>query len=250
MRLFKIACFFIVTTIILAGCGLVGSSGGDNDDDGNETEPTEYDLTVSASPSEGGSVIPSSISFTGDTTITVEARSNEGWAFTKWTGDQEASENPSEFTLSENTELTANFQDQRSVYTMELKATNTTDTLTLHFGQAEGATDDFDEEMDEEWPPMDPPSGELNASFTIGDLTLSDDFRDKFDTEVEWTMNYQVGSGEDLKLEWNLTDDTKINGNLILTDESSSFEVDMLSESTHTISSSTSGTLLIQYNRD
>jgi uncharacterized repeat protein (TIGR02543 family) len=204
-------------------------------------------LSVSASPSNGGSVSPASGSYEEGQDITVEATSNEGWTFDSWTGDQQSSNNPLTFTISENTDLTANFEDQRSVYTMELIATNTLeDTLALHFGQADGATDGFDERLDEEWPP-NAPSGAFNTYFTINDLSLADDVRSQVDTQAEWTLKYQVDSGEDFKLEWNLIDDTKINGTLTLTDESSSFEVDMLSESTHTISGSTSGTLLINY---
>lgn len=251
IRLFKTACFSLFVLVLLSGCSLFGSSDDNNNntngEESTETETTKYNLSASSSPSEGGLVSPASGSFEENATVSVEANANEGWVFTSWTGDRETSENPLEFTITEDTELIANFEDQRSVYTMELKATNITDTLTLHFGQAVEGTDAFDQGLDEEWPPMGPPSGELNASFLINDLTLADDFRDNLETQVEWILNYQVGSGDDFKLEWKLTDDTKISGSLTLTDENNSFEVDMLSQSSHTISGSTSGKLQINY---
>ncbi len=237
MRLLKITCFAIAISMTFWGCTT-------GPDDNNE--PTEYSLSASASPSEGGTVDPSSGDFEEGSEVTVEATASEGWTFANWTGDQESSENPLTFTIDGDTEITANFEDQRSMYAMELEAIDADDTLGLGFGQADGATDGFDNGIDEEAPPP-PPEGALNAYFEIDDLDLFQDYRSNIDTQVEWTLQYQVGSGEDLKLEWSFSDETQIEGSLTLTDSDGTFEVDMLSESSHTISGATSGSVLIQY---
>ena len=116
MRLLKITCFALTISIAFCGC----SSGTGADGDEETDEPSEYSLTVSATPSEGGSVDPASGTFTADSTITVEATVNEGWEFVNWTGDQESEENPLSFSITEDTEITANFDDQRSMYTLAL----------------------------------------------------------------------------------------------------------------------------------
>jgi len=239
MRLLKTTCFAVTISIAFWGCS---SGTGPNENE----EPTEYSFSVSASPSEAGSVDPAGGSVKADSAITVEAIANEGWAFVNWTGDQESDENPLTFNIDQNIDLTANFEDQRSVYLLDLDVIDAEDTLALGFGQREGGTDSFDNGIDEEAPPA-PPEGALNAYFDINDLDLFQDYRSNTDTIVEWTLQYQVGSGEDLKLEWSFSDETQIEGSLVLTDSGGSFEVDMQSESSHTITGATSGSVIIQY---
>lgn len=246
MHLFKRIYVTVVSLLLVAGCS---SSPTSNEDNNNNNEPTEYSLSVSANPSEGGSVDPSSGTYEEGTEVSVEASANEGWAFTEWTGDQESTDNPITVTMDSDMELTANFEDQRSKYKMEVLAIEAEDTLGLQLGQLEDASQGYDDNMDQEAPPP-PPEGALNAYFEVNDLDLLKDFRSYTSKQEEWTLQYQVESGQDLQLEWQLLDDTKTPGSLTLTDESGSFEVNMFEESSYTVSGTTSGTLLIKYSYD
>lgn len=239
MRFYKLTGVTVVISIVFLSCDLFGSGNGDE-----ATE--EYNLTASASPTEGGSVTPVSGSFKENSDVSVEATAADGWAFTSWTGDMESNEKTLTFSITEDTEVTANFTDQRSVYAVDMSASDSEETIDLSFGQADGATDDFDDGQDEDAPPP-PPSDVLHTYFEIDDLDLYKDFRSNKNNNVEWILQYQVDSDKDLTLSWTITDDTKMEGDLTMTDESGSFEVDMLSESSHTISGSTSGTLTISY---
>jgi hypothetical protein len=246
MNLFKKLCPLLIVSLTLWGCGSGGGTGPGNGG-GNGSEPVEYDLSVLKNPTDGGSVDPTGGTFEEDTDVTVEATANEGFAFRDWTGAVSSSDNPVTVTITQDTEITANFDDLRSVYTVQMFAISTGDTLDLWFGQSSRGSDAFDGGVDQEAPPS-PPEGALHAYFKIDDLELYQDFRSSIDRQVAWTLQYQVDSGDDLTLEWEIVKDSKIEGDLVLTDESGTFEVDMKSDSTHTVSGSTTGTLLINYN--
>lgn len=207
-------------------------------------EEQMYSLTATASPTEGGSVDPASGTFQEGSEVSVEATPSEGWSFVNWTGDQESQENPLTFTMSGDTELTANFEDQRSFYTMSMRVIDAEDTVEVSFGQAEDATPGLDAGIDEEAPPP-PPEGALNAYFEINDLKLFQDFRSPVALQAEWALKYQIGSGQEVTLEWELTKNNQLPGSLKLSDKNSSFDINMFEEGSHAISSTTSGTLII-----
>ncbi len=251
MKLLKKICLLLIVSLIVWGCGSdggtgPGNGGGDNGGD-NEPDPVEYSLTVLKSPSDGGSVDPTGGTFEEDTEVTVEATANEGFTFREWTGVVSSEENQVTVTITEDTEIIANFDDLRSVYTVQTFAISTEDTVDLRFGQSSRGSEGFDNGVDQDAPPS-PPEGALHAYFEIDDLDLYRDFRSNINQEVAWTLQYQVGSGEDLKLEWEIINDSQIEGSLVLTDQSGTFEVDMRNNTTHTVSGTTSGTLLINYN--
>lgn len=250
MKLFKKACLLVLFSFTFWGCGSGGGTGPDNGDDNggsdNDPDPVEYDLSVLKSPSEGGSVDPTGGTYEEDTDVTVEATANEGFVFREWTGDVTSDDNPVTFTITEDTDMTANYNDLRSVYTVQMFAISTEDTVDLRFGQSSRGSDGFDDGVDQDAPPP-PPEGALHAYFEIEDLDLYRDFRSNLEQQVEWTVQYQVASDEDLNLEWEIVNDSQFEGNLLLTDESETFEVDMRNNSTHTVSGSTSGTLRINY---
>lgn len=141
--------------------------------------------------------------------------------------------------------MTANFDDLRSVYTVQMAAISSGDSVDLRFGQTSRGSDGYDGGVDVEAPPS-PPEGALYAYFEIDDLDLYRDFRSNLDQQVAWTLQYQVASGEELKLEWEIINDAQIEGNLVLVDESGN-EVDMQVEKTYTISGRTSGALSVTY---
>jgi hypothetical protein len=247
MKLCKKLCFLLIVSLTVWSCGSGGGTGPDDGGNGNDPEPVEYRLSVLKSPSEGGSVDPTGGTFEEDTDVTVEATANEGFSFREWSGAVSSTENPVTITITGDTELTANFDDLRSVYTVQMFAISTGDTVDLRFGQSSRGSDGFDGGVDQEAPPS-PPEGVLHAYFEINDLDLYRDFRSNIDQQVVWTLNYQVASGDDLKLEWDIVKDDQLEGNLVLTDQSGTFEVDMRNDTTHTETGSESGTLLINYN--
>ena len=69
-------------------------------------------LTVTASPSEGGSVSPQEGTYDAGTTVEVTATANTDYSFTGWTGDFEGSSNPVTLTMLNDQTLTANFEFQ------------------------------------------------------------------------------------------------------------------------------------------
>lgn len=209
----------------------------------------EYSLEVSESPEDAGTINTSPFGTTHEegTEITVEAEPDQGYELSEWTGDIQSEENPLSFVIEENTELTANFEELSRSYVVFLNVSDGRDTKRgLRIGQLREATDGYDASHDREAPPP-PPEGSLHAYFEVGDLELFRDVRSSYDEQPEWTLHYQLGSGEEFELDWDMTEYASVNGSLTLTDESGSFEVDMLSESSHTVTGGTSGTLLIQY---
>ncbi len=82
-----------------------------------EEQPlAEYNLTVSASPNEGGQVnkIPNKTSYTENENVTITATPNEGWNFINWRkgGQIFETEQSSTFNINENLDLTAVFNEQ------------------------------------------------------------------------------------------------------------------------------------------
>lgn len=245
MKLFNKTSLLLIFLFTFWGCGSDGGTGADNRGTDNDPEPVEYNLSVLKSPSEGGSVDPTGGTFEEDTEVTVEATANEGFVFRDWTGDVSSGDKSVTFTITEDTEITANFDDLRSVYTVQMFAITTKDTVDLRFGQSSDGSDGFDDGVDQDAPPP-PPEGALHAYFIVEDLNLYRDFRSNLDQQVEWTLQYQVASGESLNLEWEFVNNSQLEGNLLLTDESGN-EVDMRNETTYTITGSSSGTVSINY---
>jgi len=84
-----------------------------SEDDANAIEAnSKATLTVTASPSEGGSVSPQGGTYDAGTTVEVTATANTDYSFTNWTGDFEGSSNPVTLTMLTDQTLTANFEFQ------------------------------------------------------------------------------------------------------------------------------------------
>ena len=69
-------------------------------------------LTVTASPSDGGTISPQGGTYDAGTTVEVTATANTDYSFTGWTGDFEGSSNPVTLTMLTDQTLTANFEFQ------------------------------------------------------------------------------------------------------------------------------------------
>lgn len=248
MRLLKI---FGVVTLSLAFLGC-GSSTSSEEGNGNNGGPVEYSLSVSPNPSEAGSVEPASDTYQEDSEVSVEATPNENWTFTGWSGDIKSEENPITFTISEDTELTANFKDKRSDYRMAISLNHTYEydsRFHFYFGQSPSATRGYDDEIDAKAPPPPPPNA-FHAYFKTDSLKLFDDFRSDTSTHTTWNLKYQIPESDDLIMTWEAFDTTNARGALMMTNEDQSFEIDMFEQTTDTIRGTTEGTLIINYMLD
>ncbi|WP_148898698.1 InlB B-repeat-containing protein [Fodinibius salinus] len=229
-------------SVMIMGCG--GSSTG-----GDDKSSEQVRLLVTENPSEGGSVDPARGTFDVGEEVTVKADANDGYGFGEWTGDQQSQDNPLTFTINEQTNLTANFVQTGPRYSMVITAGDGTETINdLETGQSYDATASFDENLDKDAPPS-PPQGAFDARFVTQSDNLRKDYRSSTVQQVDWTLKYQLSSGQDLNLSWNLSvQDQSLDGDdLILTDQSGSFEKDMTNSSSYTVSGASSGTLIISY---
>jgi acetyl esterase/lipase len=90
--------------------------------------PAAYTVNTIANPMAGGTITrnPDQANYTQGTQVTVTATENSGYAFTNWTGtpvDAVPSGNTIIFTVNSHiTQLTANFQQQQSTYTLIVNA--------------------------------------------------------------------------------------------------------------------------------
>ena len=75
------------------------------------TGPTQYTLTVAASPSNGGSVTksPNQTQYASGTSVTLTATPASGYTFTRWEGDVTGTANPTTITMNANKSVTAVF---------------------------------------------------------------------------------------------------------------------------------------------
>ncbi len=244
MKAYNITLYILVLVVTVA---LIGAGCGTTDSDSNGGDPPPpppptFSLSTSVSPDGAGSVSPSSGSFEQDAQVSVEASSNEGWRFDRWSGDIESTDNPLSFSITSNTSLTANFIDVTSAYTISLTAANGGDEIDLTLGQQS-------QPQSVEAPPA-PPEGAFHAWLERGGQDLFTDILSSGLTEASWTLNLQPGQDEDtVTLSWQLDID-RAEGSLVLTDQGGTFEVDMFAEDSYQVDASQTGVLIIEYNFD
>lgn len=205
-KIVKICSLIVIAGfLVLSGCDqITGSDEGDGDDG-----PVTYSFSATASPSEGGSIDPSSGEFEEGEQVEVTASPADGWEFVEWTGDISSTDNPLSFSIEDNTEVTANFLDVRSEYAVTMTVADQDEQLDLEFGQdPEGSG------LDEQAPP-DPPEGALNAYFERSEDQFFKDYESNALKEVSWELYYQPGSGENISLSWEINS-SKMDGTLSL----------------------------------
>ena len=86
---------------------LVFTNCGDDSDDAITSKPT---LTITISPSGGGSVSPQGGTYDAGTTVELTATANVDYTFTGWTGDFTGSSNPVTLTMLTNQTIIANYE--------------------------------------------------------------------------------------------------------------------------------------------
>ncbi|MDR8389627.1 hypothetical protein NC796_00670 [Aliifodinibius sp. S!AR15-10] len=243
---YYISCYFLFACLFFAGCS-IGGSGGDEDDDdeGNMEEPvTTVRLNVTINPEDGGSVSHSSGTYPTGEPLKMEAIPSNGFGFVDWTGDIESTDNPLEFTIEEDTDLTVNFEATSSDYEASVMVADTTDTLnTLRFGQSKDASDGIDD-LDFEAPPP-PPVESLHAYFG-NEKDLFWDFRSTTAGTLTWNLQLQPGQTDSLHISWDL-DITVLNGSLMLRNDDAAIEVDMRAVNELSIAAGEADSLLIEY---
>jgi surface protein len=68
---------------------------------GTESNPS-FSFSTTVSPSEGGSITPSSGFYAEGETITLQATPADGWTFLRWEGDWSSEDNPTTITIQRN----------------------------------------------------------------------------------------------------------------------------------------------------
>jgi len=232
--------YLLIMAAILISCGST-DSGGNGDDDG----PQQFTLSTSVDPSGAGTVSPSSGTFDEGASVTVEATANSGWEFFEWTGDVNSQDNPVNFTISQNTSLTANFNSVSSIYNSSLTIADSLNSIELRFGQNETATSGFDSNQDFYAPP-DPPPGALNAYFKHQNERFLYDFREFDADSLTWNIQFSIGDGDSLNLSWNLSV-TRLTGSLELRNGDGSISVDMSAQQSLAFPVTAADSLLIKY---
>jgi hypothetical protein len=94
--------FAIVSLLFIMGCS-----------SGNETEgeTTQYNLSIVANPSEGGSFSPESGKYDEGSSINIQASPSNGYSFKEWIGSIQSEENPVMVTMDSNKNITAVFEE-------------------------------------------------------------------------------------------------------------------------------------------
>lgn len=100
-----------VLTLSLVALTIYSSCSSD-DDNSTPTQPetTSYQITIMASPSEGGTVSPQSGQFDKNQQIVLTATPADGWEFIEWQGDVTSTDNPLQITVDATKTLTAVFE--------------------------------------------------------------------------------------------------------------------------------------------
>lgn len=244
MKLFNKITYLLLTGALIASCSSSGT-GSDGGGNGGNT-PTTYSLTTSVNPSNSGSVSPSGGTFDEGTSISIDATAASGYEFVDWTGDIQSSDNPLNFDIDSDTDITANFQQlDESQYTMDLTVEDdSSNSQDLKFGQMPNATSDFDQGIDAESPP--PPAGGIHNFFRASPNPLLWDFRNNTTASITWNLQLEQSEGDSLFFSWTLNE-TFLNGSLTLRNNDSSISVDMLTESSLRIGNTDADSLLIDY---
>jgi len=117
--------FIISISLIFMSCG-DNSTGPDPEEGGGTTETATYDISLSANPSEGGTVSPSGQStYEEGEQIDLQAQANEGYVFAGWTGDISSSDNPHSLTVDQDYSITANFELKNYELTINIEGEGT-----------------------------------------------------------------------------------------------------------------------------
>lgn len=97
---------FVILPVLLFVLLLAGCSSSTEPED----ETITYSLNVSSSPSNGGSINPSSGSYNEGSSVSLQATAAAGFEFVNWSGGVAGTSNPISVTMNSNKTIVANFQ--------------------------------------------------------------------------------------------------------------------------------------------
>lgn len=177
-------------------------------------------ISTNALPATGGTVIQN-----GSGTVELLAVANDNWVFTHWSGDVESTENPLQITLTQNTQVSANFALAGNDTRVLLTISDGQFISELEFGQKSGATDGFDTYIDLEAPPP-PPDGVLFSWFDGADRPLLYDYRNPFTQNPVWSLRVRPGASQSVNLAWEI-DFARDNVTWILSNEDETLQIDL-----------------------
>ena len=197
-------------------------------------------VTANPSPIEAGEVSPASAEVEEEQSHTVQASANEGWEFTGWTGSLSSEDNPFTFLVNQDVNLTANFADIRSEYTVELRLSDGTDQIELRVGQRSDYSS-FNELV-----PPSPPDGTLHAHLLKDGENWWSNFESILKKEVEWEFHFQKGEAGSATLHWSL-DIEKMEGDLTLHQSDGEILLNMATKDEIELSGDVNSSLLIRY---
>lgn len=202
------------------------------------SEIPRYELTVNASPAEGGSVDPTGGTYQEGTEVEVSATPNKHWTFVGWTGDINSTTNPETATINSNTDITANFEQTARPFLDSVQVADSQNSNYLYFGMKEGASSGFDD-SDRDAPPR-PPQGSFYAELLIENYSLFRDMRPISSSQVVWELAFAPEEGQGpITIRWEFAETQHI-GELRLVDDpqNPSIDIDMKSQTSHEVSSS------------
>ena len=75
-----------------------------------------YNLKVTVTPSEGGTVTPSDGNYPSGSVVKLTGVPVEGWEFESWSGDYEGTENPINITVDKEKTLTLKFSKKQELF--------------------------------------------------------------------------------------------------------------------------------------
>lgn len=231
--MYSICVGFLALTV--SACGGSPTDSGSGGGGGNNPPPTsKVELGISIEPEGGGTVSPSGGDYNKGSELSLTADPNDGWMFDSWSGDQTSSANPLDVTLNDDMELTANFS---AVLNGTIQIVSGDQEYTFLFGQKEGATADFDSEIDVESPPP-PPEGVIYGWFERDEYVLSEEYQSLDGDGLIWTLHIQSDESESGTLSWDL-DSIDPEWSLELVSADDSVSIDMLEEDSLSIDSET-----------
>lgn len=84
-----------------------------------------FDLVITANPSEGGSVNAVNGTYEENTPVMIQATPVDGWRFTGWSGDVTGNGNPQTIRMTRNYTITASFEKRNYELTLQIEGSGT-----------------------------------------------------------------------------------------------------------------------------